>query len=432
MWKKIFLLGLLLLLLSPIYLISQLIDRQPLVTQETPPSAADARQAKALLKRSLRLLDQPRRATLVITQSDLSALAAFLNRGNSRLAAKFQLTDQGLEGRFSLRLPDTPLGDQLNLALQLQPAETGLAVGRVQLGNIPVSGPLALQMLQKISDLLLGEQLGSQLFQAVEKVDYAAGRLAVTFASGAELTQLKQKLQRRFEELRGSSPQVADLKQIRRYYRELSEAGLRYSEQRRVSLTPYLNAVFQLAEQRSEQGSAVVENQAALYALAIYLGSYQVQKFTGKMTDENHRFPKTRTGQVGLAGRRDLRQHFLVSAALKLLTDAELGFAVGEYKELLDSNRGGSGFSFIDLAADRAGLKFAEMATSSEEAARAFQKAMARVSDEASYFPDFSDLAEGLDERSFRKNYGDLDSQRYAEVVRLIDSRLQTLPLYRP
>ena len=48
-------------------------------------------------------------------------------------------------------------------------------------------------------------------------------------------------------------------------------------------------------------------------------------------------------------------------------------FSAGEYKELLDSNPYGSGFSFDDLAADRAGIRFAArlLAAAPEPARRA-------------------------------------------------------------
>ena len=51
-----------------------------------------------------------------------------------------------------------------------------------------------------------------------------------------------------------------------------------------------------------------------------------------------------------------------MSAGIKLIADSGISFAAGEFKELLDALSGGSGFSFADLAADRAGTHFAKMA----------------------------------------------------------------------
>lgn len=45
-----------------------------------------------------------------------------------------------------------------------------------------------------------------------------------------------------------------------------------------------------------------------------------------------------------LANRQDLRLHFVFSAALKILASSGLSFSIGEFKELLDSQHGSSGF----------------------------------------------------------------------------------------
>jgi hypothetical protein len=63
--------------------------------------------------------------------------------------------------------------------------------------------------------------------------------------------------------------------------------------------------------------------------------------------------------RVLLGGRVDFPQHFLVSAALVLEGSGTLSQAIGLYKEMLDS-RGGSGFSFTDMAANLAGTRFGE------------------------------------------------------------------------
>ena len=57
-----------------------------------------------------------------------------------------------------------------------------------------------------------------------------------------------------------------------------------------------------------------------------------------------------------LSGRGDLSLHFLYSVILEQVGKENIGLSIGELKELLDSNEGGSGFSFADLAADKAGI----------------------------------------------------------------------------
>ena len=50
----------------------------------------------------------------------------------------------------------------------------------------------------------------------------------------------------------------------------------------------------------------------------------------------------------------DLAQHFIVSAVIAAAGGTPIAAAAGVYKELNDA-RDGSGFSFSDIAADRAG-----------------------------------------------------------------------------
>ena len=123
-------------------------------------------------------------------------------------------------------------------------------------------------------------------------------------------------------------------------------------------------------------------------------------------------------------------QHFLYSAAIALATEQSIGIAVGEFKELLDSGNGGSGFSFADLAADRAGIRFAAEATASENLARQLQQNLVLHNNEEVFFPDISGLAEGLDEGTFQRQYGHTKSDSYLQLIELIDQRIARLLAY--
>jgi hypothetical protein len=102
---------------------------------------------------------------------------------------------------------------------------------------------------------------------------------------------------------------------------------------------------------------------------------------------------------------------------------------IGEAKEVTDTD-GPSGFSFTDLAADRAGVRFAEVATASDASARALQSALAAGAKETDFFPRVGDLPEGLSEEDFKTRYGDVDSPAYEAVVKKIDARIANITLY--
>lgn len=139
--------------------------------------------------------------------------------------------------------------------------------------------------------------------------------------------------------------------------------------------------------------------------------------------------PATRA--VTLAGREDLAKHFALSAALAAAAAPDVGKALGTWKELDDSLAGGSGFSFVDLAADRAGLRLGKAVT---DAARASAVVAAfQQSAPPELLPMKAlQLEEGLSEPTFASRYGRIDSSDYAAAEARIDRALDMLPIMRP
>lgn len=131
---------------------------------------------------------------------------------------------------------------------------------------------------------------------------------------------------------------------------------------------------------------------------------------------------------VTLAGRTDFPQHFTISAALAATAGSPLSNAVGLYKEVDDSRRG-SGFSFNDIAADRAGTRFGEVATSGNGAAR--QQVLARGLRETDLIPDVRDLPEFMAEPEFLKCFGGIGAPPYRKMMADIEQRISALALYR-
>ena len=121
-----------------------------------------------------------------------------------------------------------------------------------------------------------------------------------------------------------------------------------------------------------------------------------------------------------LAGRADLAKHWSLSAALAVSLGDDVGTAMGEWKELSDSRPGGSGFSFVDLAADRSGLTVA--ARASDPATAATVVARLRVATDEELLPVRAlALSEGLSERDFISIYRAIDSAQFAAAKDRID-----------
>jgi uncharacterized protein YfiM (DUF2279 family) len=128
-----------------------------------------------------------------------------------------------------------------------------------------------------------------------------------------------------------------------------------------------------------------------------------------------------------LLGRHDSAQHFAVSAALAAWAGEPAANAIGLYKEVEDA-RGGSGFSFADLAADRAGTRFGELVA---EGSPRLDVALRGSLGDSDLAPSLDGLPEALSEAEFQRRYGGRDNPAYRQLLAEIERRLAALPLYR-
>jgi hypothetical protein len=188
---------------------------------------------------------------------------------------------------------------------------------------------------------------------------------------------------------------------------------------------------FRRAQARSAGASAVAENRAAILALGIVLGSAHVATFAGDVADAGERAlaARLRTGTTA-HGRADWTRHFAVSGALTVLSAVAPSDAAGLLKEELDAD-GGSGFSFGDLLADRAGTTFAERATRSEEAAVVVQQRVVAGFRLDDYLPPGSGLPENIPDAELRSRYGGVGGPLYRQYAEEIERRLAAAPAYR-
>lgn len=174
---------------------------------------------------------------------------------------------------------------------------------------------------------------------------------------------------------------------------------------------------------------AIDGNRAAILALGIAIGHERLARRAG--LDDASALPSRaaalRAGTT-LREREDWPRHFCLSAALAVLEHPLVSDAGGLMKEELDALTNGTGFSFADLAADRAGVRFAEAATASEDAARALQRRLQGGYTAGDYFPPAADLPENLSVERFRLDYGGVGSRRYRDVVADIGRRLDACP----
>jgi len=188
-----------------------------------------------------------------------------------------------------------------------------------------------------------------------------------------------------------------------------------------------LRTAFAFAEDNSHGTDAAFPNRAAILALSVILGDEQVAEVARRPIDLG-RVEEIRglRHRITMRGRNDLARHFWVSAGLVIVADAGRAMTIGIGKELMDSTPGGSGFSFVDMMANRAGIMFAGAATSDATAAREMQLRISRGMASDDLLPDIQGLPEGITDARFRAEFGGLRGEGTRRVNDEITRRLAT------
>lgn len=190
------------------------------------------------------------------------------------------------------------------------------------------------------------------------------------------------------------------------------------------SFIKLLEIGFGFASDNSHHHSSVETNKATILALGTILGEEKLVKVAKrKINFENIEKIKKLRQRITLLERSDLSQHFWVSAALTVLSNGNQSMDAGIMKELMDS-QGGSGFSFVDLTADRAGVLFAINATCDEASARKVQDLIREGAKISDFMPNALDLPEKITSTDFQEKFGGLGGKKTKLVVDEIRQRL--------
>ncbi|MBA3484263.1 MAG: matrixin family metalloprotease [Pirellulales bacterium] len=163
------------------------------------------------------------------------------------------------------------------------------------------------------------------------------------------------------------------------------------------------------------------DDTGALRALPIASGVVPHIEGEGQRTERMAAF-----GKPTMRGRADLAKHFFVSAHLVALSGAAPARGAGLMKEILDSH-GGSGFSFADMAANRAGIVFANAVLTGR---LSLDDVAQRFTIDA-FLPPVDDLQEQLGAKEFTESFGGVGDDRLTAELNRIEARIMALPVYQ-
>lgn len=400
------------------------IESRPLVVTNSGEQVKQAESVKKLMKQlSDSVKNRTNKQNIYITQDQLNSLVGFAQRAHGKINGQVHIKSSSTSILASYQLPKNPIGQYLNIDILLLPGP-GIKVSHVKFGPINVPGRLALGSVIYLANWYTSSDIASQFVRQVESVSMNDRQIQLSVLPLDQFLKELNNIKRS-----GGSIDDEEMRLRTAYYlRQLSllDVGKKSTPQ---SLAKYIGPMFTSAKRRSNFETAPKENEAAIMALAIYAGHHRFANFVGNVQPEKGKLALPNIiPRLGL--RADLNQHFIFSAAIKILSEQGLSIAIGEFKELMDRGDGGSGYSFVDLAADIAGVEFAITATSPSSAS-IMQNILSGDIDESLFFPDINGFPEGLNKDEFRHRFTKIDSPEYLKMVRNIKQEIAELPIHR-
>ncbi|MFA5905226.1 MAG: hypothetical protein WC836_14930 [Desulfobacula sp.] len=417
------------LILFPVILFFFLMDDTPLISEHERLSMDNVQKVKDIIS-SIKPdnMNKKQIRAMALSENDLNTLLNYgvqHGLGYERLFTKIELPEKKAHAWVTLELPVNPAGKYLNVFISLKNNGAYLDVDHLKAGKLTIPGILINPAIRVGNHLLLYSELYKGLnrhVQAVKKITITKGYLNIVYEWDPSVFGLMHENGKKF--LLSKEHQ----EKLVQYYNQLVQTLGPYRN-KKVSLTVVLRPMFVFSAQQSKiSNHPVLENTALFQVLSLY----SIKRGLKDLVHEDlmKRMEPFTAASFTLYGRTDLPKHFLISAGLTVSAGSKLSNFIGLAKEVDDSDKG-SGFSFADLAADKAGVRMGELAAGSPEKAVWLQHKMSEIEQETDFIPLIDDLPEGIRKLEFKKRYNDLDSKSYAMVNDEIDKRIGDCTVYR-
>jgi uncharacterized protein YfiM (DUF2279 family) len=323
--------------------------------------------------------------------------------------ASLIMTGDVAEVRLTLRLFDTPIRRYLNLRAMIREADGAPHIASAFVGNVPIPSGLV--------DLAVDAAVRASGYHR----EWTFARNAVRqldFEPAGQIIVVKYLWQPALlEGARTIAFNPDDLARIKVAQTNLAALLDHKAPGAKIALSLVLQPLLTTTGDHSRE-----QRRAALFVLATYLAEQNLAALIPAARD----WPRPRAVMLTLFNRHDSAQHFIISSALAAWAGEPVADAIGLYKEL-DDARHGSGFSFADLAADRAGVRFGKLVAQNSDR---IDSVLQNNIGDADLAASFRGLPEDLSEREFRRRFGGPGKPPYEQVVVEIERRLAALALY--
>jgi hypothetical protein len=383
------------------------ISDQPDLPLDWAITQADVSRAKKILREGSKTrLDEI--GTIELSQADLNLSGNYLLNRFSKGRALISLKENKIKFIVTATLPENFLGKYLNITFRLGNENDSQlpTLTKVKAGKLLLPSKVAAFVIETV---IKHTPLNEYLLLATDPIKAVAiddEKITITYHPSKSTLKTAREL------LTHNTTAQATV-----YQNKIVEIIRQHDPDWRLSLADLLQPLFTLAYQRSSLETAVEENRIVINAINDYVNN-------SKSTQFSPYYP------AFLYKRIDLAQHFIGAAAITASVNSQMAEALGEEKELQDA-QSGSGFSFVDLTADKAGTRFGALAIANAHSARKLQQAMSTIKDYTDFMPDPRTLPEHMDEATFTKRYGSVNSEAYIKASKEIDKLIETTTLYK-
>ncbi|MBU0971408.1 MAG: hypothetical protein KKC20_12215 [Proteobacteria bacterium] len=405
------------------------IERYPRVLPETDLSQNKIQQVKRIIQEHR--FDTHGKSpgkTMALSEADLSLLLEYgvsKAMGIPNFVSRVKLSPGLLTAVATIKIPENFLGNCINLSVMVKERGGILGIHTIRIGQIAIPEPIAKPLLAGLHQFFLHLGPYENLYKTRKGIKqiYINGippmvRYELNPMAAENLkAQIKKELVPPDHQAR-----------LVRYHNELA----RLSHQalgRPTPLVTLLQPMFAFASEQSKiSNTPVQENKALFQVLALWVSGQRLEAVIDPALED--KIADLSPTKLLLRNREDLAQHFLVSAALTVSTSGRLANFIGLAKEM-DDAKNGSGFSFSDLAADKAGVKIGEMAIAGQNRARQLQQRMQVVLLEDAFMPEIAYLPAPIMALEFKTRYQDMDSVSYNLVTSEIERRLENCLVFQ-
>ncbi len=397
------------------------IQSQPLVVNDALISQAHVDRVKHLLHEH-----DPRRMrvgqvyTVSANDQDINLVIGYLLKAHPKLAAKTRLSENSATLQTTTDLHSLEINGYLNFSLNLIDRAGYLVIEDVTIGDLGIPNWISRGFTRLLHTQMMRKQQYSAIVSAVQQYRIHDDNLVIVYEWQPELARQVHETGKKL------IISEDDARRMVHYSNVIAKLSLTLPRQ--TSLERLLKPLYEETRLQTMQGlDASDENRAMLIALTFYIMGTDVNKHFNNSDDASLAKPRRLT--LTLAKRRDLAKHFVLSAGITASAGKGIADALGLFKELRDS-QGGTGFSFADLAADKAGVHLAELSISPRTAVNV-QKNMSMVSDESDFMPAIDNLPEGIQELVFNHKYIAINDPAYLLVDNEIDRRIKNCAAFK-